>query len=288
MLLKGNELVEKRNILNEIRRNDMTLQELRLFSIYLAKINARDVSTRKVKFKLEDFQKIMGIEKVTLAHLRTAAKHLLQKVVEVPFEDGQPGFNAFQLFKRFVLRRDDENFAQWYIEIDAHDDALPLMFDFKKNYLTYDIGNVLRLTGRNQFRMYELLKQYEQIGMREISLEQLKSWLGIDVDKYQEWDNFRKYVLDSCQKALKENTDIEYEYEKIKSGRKVVAVRFLIKKNESYKSPLSLEEFLKEDKPAKPTAKTPPTKPAKQAQRKFSLTPSDSFTTDDLAKKFDI
>ena len=52
-------IVQKRNILNELRSNNMTLQELRFFSIYLSKINPRDVSTRVVRFPLSDFQKIM-------------------------------------------------------------------------------------------------------------------------------------------------------------------------------------------------------------------------------------
>lgn len=32
-------IVQKQNILNEIRSNNLTLQELRFFSIYLSKIN---------------------------------------------------------------------------------------------------------------------------------------------------------------------------------------------------------------------------------------------------------
>ena len=60
--VKGFELVEKRNVLNQIRRNNMTLQELCLFSIYLSKINARDISTRIVKFSLKNLCKIMEIK----------------------------------------------------------------------------------------------------------------------------------------------------------------------------------------------------------------------------------
>ena len=55
-------IVQKQNILNEIRANNLTLQELRFFSIYLSKINSRDISTRTVKFKLTDFQKIMNFK----------------------------------------------------------------------------------------------------------------------------------------------------------------------------------------------------------------------------------
>ena len=53
-------IVEKRNVLNELRSNNMTVQELRFFSIYLSKINPWDKSTRAVRFPIEEFQRIMG------------------------------------------------------------------------------------------------------------------------------------------------------------------------------------------------------------------------------------
>ena len=223
----------------------MTLQELRFFSIYLSKINARDISTRKVNFKLEEFREIMGIEKVTLQHFKNVVNSLLCKIVSVPNEDGTKGFTAFQLFKRCKVYENKDDCNQWYVEIDAHDDALPLMFNFKQNYFKYELWNALRLKSRNQLHLYELLKQYENIGTREIRLEQLKDWLGIGSSEYPRWDSFKKYVLDACQVALKKYTDIEFDYEKIKAGRKVVGVKFIINKNKDYQDKIKLSEFIK-------------------------------------------
>jgi len=54
--IKKNYLILKRNVLNEIRSNNMTLQELRFFSIYLSKINKdKPAETRVVRFPLDDF-----------------------------------------------------------------------------------------------------------------------------------------------------------------------------------------------------------------------------------------
>ena len=244
MKLKELEIVEKKNVLNEIKKNDMTLQELRFFSIYLAKINARDVSTRVVKFKLEEFQKIMNLGKMNIQSFKDIIDRLLCKVVHVPRENGKPGYRAFQLFKKCEVYPDENDYNQWYVEINAHDDALPLMFEFKEKYFTYALWNALRLTSRNQLRMYELLKQYEPIGMREIKLDKLKDWLGIDQDEYSMFNKFKIRVLDACQKALLENTDIKYDYELMKTGRRVSGVRFIIKKNEDYKDPLKLKEYV--------------------------------------------
>ena len=239
-------IVEKRNVLNELRSNNMTVQELRFFSIYLSKINPWDISTRVVRFSMEDFQRIMGFGRLNISQLKSSTDSLLSKIVHVPNESGY-GYTAFQLFKECSLDRDKNE--EWYIEIDAHDKALPLMFDFKNRYFKYALWNALRLKSPNQVRMYEILKQYEKIGLREISVMELRELLGIDKKEYSGrtgWSDFKKYVLDSCQQALEENTDICFIYErgKVGKGGKWLSVIFYISKNTKHKDQLSLDEFI--------------------------------------------
>ncbi len=239
-------IVEKRNILNELHKNNMSLQELRFFSIYLSKINPRDTSTRVVKFPLEAFRKIMELGKdMNINHFRLVIRHLLQQIVEVPNESGY-GYTAFQLFKECTLDKDE--YDEWYVTIDAHDKALPLMFDFKNRYFTYELWNALQLKSTNQIRMYEILKQYENLGKREISVAELRELLGIASTEYSRWERFKVRILDSCQQALAENTDITYTYEKGKSGKggKWLTVVFNIKKNNKHIDQLSLSEFIKQ------------------------------------------
>ena len=238
-----NAIVEKRNVLNELRSNNMTVQELRLFSIYLSKINPWDKTTRVVRFPIEDFQRIMGIGRINMQHIRTRIDSMLMKVVHVPNERG--GFTAFQLFKRCKV--DCNQDGEWYIELDASDDALPLMFDFKNRYFKYELWNALRLKSANQLRMYEILKQYEKIGRREIAVDDLRELLGLSPDEYSNrFNNFKTRVLDSCQQALKEFTDICYTYEKGRSGAggKWLTIIFHIFKNEQHADPLTMKAFL--------------------------------------------
>lgn len=244
MAIKENYLVEKRNILNELRSNKMNLQELRFFSIYLSKINSRDSNSRVVRFPLEDFRKIMDLGKLRLEYLKAVTNSLLSKIVNIPLEK-KGSYIAFQLFKECVVVQDET--GEWYIEIDAHDRALPLMFDFKDKYFTYQLWNTLGLKSTNQFRMYEILKQYEIIKTRILSIEELKELLGIAKTEYARWDNFKRDVLDVCKKALEENTDIKFTYEpygKRGKGNKILSLKFTISKNNNYKNPLSLEEFI--------------------------------------------
>lgn len=242
--LFGTAIVEKRNVLNELRSNNMTLQELRFFSIYLSKINPYDVSTRVVRFPLNDFVRIMGIgTDINIPHFRLTVRHILQQIVEVPNEGGV-GYRAFQLFKEAVVERDDNN--EWYVEFDAHDKALPLMFDFKNRYFKYELWNALRLKSSNQVRMYEILKQYETLGRRELTVKDLRALLGIAPDEYPRWDRFKDRVINACQKALKETTDICFTYErgKVGPGGKWLTIIFHIQKNTEYVDQLTLDEFI--------------------------------------------
>lgn len=242
MSIKENYIIEKSSFLVEIKSNNMSLQELRFLCIYLSKINARNISTRCVRFPLSDFQKIMNIGRMNIKHFKKAVDGLLCKVVHMPTENG--GLSSFQLFKKVNLFRDDE--YNWFVEIDSHDDALPLFFNLKGNYLKYELWNALNLNSVNQLRMYELLKRYEKLGEYEIKMSDLREYLGIYPDKYTQLCRFKERILDSCQKALKENTDISFTYEHGKTGRggKWLTIIFHISKNTPQNAPTHLDDFI--------------------------------------------
>ena len=248
--IKKNHLVQKRNVLNEIRANSMTLQELRFFSIYLSKIHKdRPEETRLVRFPMDDFKAIMELGRIDIKYMKGVTNSLLGKVVNVPDERG--GYVGFQIFKRCKVSTDDS--GEWYVEINAHDDALPLMFEFKDKYFSYQLWNALRLKSSNQLRMYEILKQYQTIGYRILTIEELKELLGIGKDEYPRWNNFKTRVLDACQQALTEHTDIKFTYEpcgKLGKGGKILSLKFTIEKNEDFMDQLTLDMFIDEQKAA--------------------------------------
>ena len=233
-------IIEKRNVLNELRANNLTLQELRFFSIYLSKINPRDKNTRTVRFLLSDFQKIMNFKELKISQLKASTNSLLCKVVNIPLESG--GYRGISLFDQCEVNKDSS--GEWYVEISASSPALPLMFDFKEKYFKYELWNALRLKSTNQVRMYEILKQYEKVGKRELSVTELRELLGISEKEYNTWYNFKVRVLDSCQVALKEITDISYTYRRGKTGKggKWLTIVFDIRKNTPVNYQMSLFE----------------------------------------------
>jgi len=247
MTLRRDNWIEKDNLLNEMRAMDFRIGELRFLAVYLSRIDARDESTREVRFSFDEFVKILelelGIRKVNLAVMRETAKRLLSKVIVVPNKK-TGGFTAFQMFKR--VKVDDDGSGEWRVWIDAHDEALPRLFKLK-HYFKYQVWNALRLSSPQQVRMYEILKQYEHLGERVISVDELRAQLGIDRAAYPDFNTFKRDILDKYQKRLSETTDIRFNYEKHGKrgkGGKVLELKFFIEKNEDYTDQFTLDEFI--------------------------------------------
>ena len=235
--------VVKRNALNEMRTYDMSYQELRLFSVYLSKINPRDRKTRAVRFSFAEFQEIMGLKRPNIAYFKGVAKSLLSKIIFEPLGSG--GFDSYTIFNRFKMGADEN--GEWYIDMDANEAALPMLFDFQDRYFQYKLWNALSLKSANQLRMYEFLKQHEKVRHKVVSIKELKEWLGIRYDEYSRYYSLNRDVLRVCQEALKKYTDISFAYEPYgKKGRggKILELKFTITKNKDFVEPLSLNKFI--------------------------------------------
>jgi len=243
--------VNKSNALNEVRNNRMTISQIRLFTMYLSKINPKNIESREVTFKLEEYTKIMQFKQTNTTRLIKTAEDLLGLTVKYWDRTGQysnDGLKSFvicQIFKRFKLKKNDEK--EWVVTIDCHDDVLHLMFDLQKYYFKYELWNALQLTSPNQQRMYEILKQYEYVGVREISVNDLREYLGLKPEEYPRWERFRTRVLDASQEALRNYTDIKFTWEvtgKRGKGGKINTLKFKIEKNNDYVRQPTLDDYL--------------------------------------------
>jgi plasmid replication initiation protein len=104
----------------------------------------------------------------------------------------------------------------------------PYLLELKGNFTSCRLEMLLSFKSQYTVRMYTFLKQYERLKEREIELGQLRDMLGISVDQHVEYKNFKTNILNSVQKELAEKADLTFEYDEIKLGRRVGAIRFHI------------------------------------------------------------
>lgn len=242
--------VIKYNPVNEMRA-EMTQSEHLFFLIYLSLIDKnRQEATRAVRFLVDDFVKIMQYTGViSIPYLKKSTDRLLQRIVSVPIP-GQKGWDSFQLFKRCRVIKEKDS-GKWVIIIDAHDNALPYLFHYKKLFFSYNIQNVLGLRSLTHIRMYELLKQYSNTKnqYRDWNIEDLKKDLWIS-GAYERFGDFRQEVIIPCQKALEENTDLRFEWEIIErkgKGGRVTRLRFNFYRNKPKYQQMHLAMYQNDD-----------------------------------------
>ncbi|GAB4477523.1 MAG: hypothetical protein OHK0057_27320 [Thermoflexibacter sp.] len=104
----------------------------------------------------------------------------------------------------------------------------PFLFEVKKNFTQYSLQYIVHLRSGYSIRIYELLKQYANLKQRKFDLDTLRSMLGIEEDLYPRYFDFKKRVIDPAKEDLAENTDITFEFDELKSGKKVVGLHFHI------------------------------------------------------------
>lgn len=235
--------VKKSNVLNELRNSNASLVEYRLFCVYLAHLPMNS-ENNVVKFSLADYARIVGLDRPRKNDLYAQAENIVQLVATIDNQDG--GFSTYSLFSEFKLFKDKET-EQWTVSLECNSKIAPMIREQKNRFLRYKLYNTIYLKSYNQQRIYELLKQYERIGSRDISLVDLRAFLSIEDNEYPLWYTFSRDVLKVAQKALKESTDIYFDYEPWKKGRKVVGVKFTIHKNHSFIDQLRLDDFLPDE-----------------------------------------
>lgn len=236
-VLKPDSTVKKSNVLNEMRNATTSMTEYRLFCICMAHINVNE-NTDTVRFKLSDYSNIVGLDRPRKEDLQEQARSIVRTTITLHDSDG---FTVYSVFKSYSLKKYEEGY---YVELVFNDGILPFLREQSKRFVRYKLYNTLFLKSFNQQRIYELLKQYEKLGERTIELKDLREYLSIKEDEYPVWYVFSRDVIKVAQTAIAENTDIKFEYEGIRHGRKVGAVKFTIYKNEAYKDRLQLAGWL--------------------------------------------
>ncbi len=225
MIKEDKLIVVKDNRLNAMRTLGMSLNERRLFSTYVSMLNPNDENKRcEVTFQIKDYLRMLGEkDKMSYVDIKETARRLRAANVEIDF--GNKQWTTINLFSSITI---DEG----TITLETGGKATELLFGLQGNFTKYYLWNVMRLESNASFRMYELLKQYENIGSKTMTVSALKEWIGISPESYAVgFSSFRKYVLEYARKELDKKTDISFTYVEEKVGRKIERIHFKIKKN---------------------------------------------------------
>lgn len=232
-------LVVKSNSLMEAKFH-FKLWEMRIFEKMISLIKKGDKEFRACKIYMKDLiEYFEGNSGNYYDLIKDAALSLGDKKLFIPYESskGAKRWAKISIFPTVTIpdesSRDGENA---YIELEFHNDLKPHLLDLKSRFKAYDIRNIQPLKSVYSIRIFILLKQFDVIGSRSIELDALKELLGIEKDQYPLYADFKKRVLLKPQQDLKDYCDICFDFVENKKGRKVHSIKFIIKRNEPFKT----------------------------------------------------
>ena len=98
-------------------------------------------------------------------------------------------------------------------------------------FTSYDLLGVAGLKSTHSVRLYELASQFKGTGWRYIELDELREMFCLD-GAYRDWRDLKKRVIDRACKELTAKSDLDVQYEPVKRGRTVHAIKLKIAQKE--------------------------------------------------------
>lgn len=248
----ANDLIVKSNTLINASHS-LSLAEQRL--IGLAIIKAREIKmplTDKVMLEVRanDYVEMFSVDKATAYQiLREASERLFDRHFEYEvfilanLNNNKPA--EITNLPPKVMAEGDDNVklkGRWVekvgygqseggVYIQFASDIIPFITDLKAYFTKYYLSQTVEFTSSYANRLFEIVMQWQSIGKTPtISLEELRSRLGVEEGQYSDMHNFKKRVLDIAVEQVSRGDHI-VTYEQHKKGRTIIGFSFSFKLN---------------------------------------------------------
>lgn len=189
-----------------------------------------EISVKKISNELSSQKNYTRIKKF--------CEDLMRKPLTIPEADGN-----FLVVNWFSSLRYINN--RGVIQYKISEDLKPYLLDLKQRFVKYNLKYILPMTSSYSIRIYQFLKEYEKLSKRTFTVDELREVL--QVPKSYKYADFKRKILTVASSELLKHSDLYFEYDEIKQGRKVTEILFRIKANiflEPVSSPPGADKYL--------------------------------------------
>jgi hypothetical protein len=256
--LEDSHIIQKSRPLIFMQAVPFSLGELKVLDVYLSRINSHNEKELTVRFSKEEYESLMGIERMHPERLEKYVKNLMGHTVSVPDKTHRKGWRIYTLFDMADCFQDKNE--QWWIDLSCTPNAKKLFFNVESvGYIRYRLQNILPLTSKYSILLYIYLLYNRFRNKWLISVEELKSivFRCNDIAYYEDFKNFKREVLSKSLAEVNTKTNITFEISTTapgcKAGRRIKNIEFKLIKDELDIKQLShdVEPLTDEDKEEK-------------------------------------
>lgn len=202
----------------------------------VSQIEPEDTDIEGFSIPIKELARFLGVErnKNIYNQMEAITRGLVTKGVEVR------NLEKNTLLQNTWLNHAFYRFGEGIVEIAVSNKLKPYLIELNKHFTSISLRVAVSLKSSYSIRIYELMKQYQKIGHRKITVEDLRLYLGIKPKQYEKYAWFKRRTVLSSQQEINAKSDIHFEFGEIKRGRKVHSLKFTITKNHEYGEVLKL------------------------------------------------
>lgn len=224
---------------------DLSVAEHRLLLACFAQIEREATDKRLYRVYARDIAELADIPTPdAYRDAAVATERLYERSVEVfegPNGTAPPKKRKFRWIQEAIYAE-----GEGYVDVRLSTSILPYVNNLLEQYTVYHMQDVARLTSRYAIRVYELLVQWRRRGSREVEIAWLRRTLGITDDRYPNFKDLRRRVIEPAVKQINEHSPLHVEWIPRKTGRKVTHIEFTFTDDREVKR---LEEKKRQEKP---------------------------------------
>jgi plasmid replication initiation protein len=209
-------------------RYSLTLQEKKIILWLTSQIQPDDKDFKKHTLTVRDFMELMGLTgNSNYKELQKITLGLMKKVLIIK----EPELKVTTQVSWLNSARYEE--GEGFIRLSFAPEMHPFLLNLKNTFTVISLSDLMQFKSIHAIRIYELLKQYQDIGERILTIDEIKECCGV-IDRLKKYDHFEKKILLISQREINEKSDIKFEFERKKHVRKITAIKFIISKNKDY------------------------------------------------------
>ena len=210
---------------------EYTEQELKTMEFIISQTIKTDLllaetgEIKHIELSVYDFAKMINAHPDQIYRdAKTLSNGLMNKRIMLNYLDDR-GRKAFTVHT-FLTSME---YANGVVKIGINPYVLPYFLNVIERFTNFNLRFIIAMGSSYGIKLYKLLKQYQLIGNRTITLNELRTQFGINDSKYPRYNDFKRFVIETAIRHICLHTDLQIDYVAEKLGRKVDKLNFFIK-----------------------------------------------------------
>lgn len=213
----------------------LPIVEQRILMAYLSKLTPNDAVMPFIRMTAAELMQMCGDTSMRPNRIDEATDEIMTHIIKLQNPDG-----SWIKFSWFTTA---EYSKGGVISLRINPDLEPYLIQLKEKFTQLMTDCCMRFRSPYSVRMYQLMKEYQKIKRRSITVDELRLKMAIEAEKYEVYKNFKARVINQALKEINEKSDIYVVMEEFKAGNKVTELTFYITENDHAEALPGLEEY---------------------------------------------